>query len=298
MGKLIGAFPVYVRDTTPPNVCVRILSRDIGSINQIVVTEDPNNAYPLPGFDLASAGSDRQVRLDANGRNFSATYSDQTLGPIVTGQYLAGAQILDDGGIGPVAFHAIEDVRIRVVNIMGKDNYSFCSPSGWPDPSNCNPAEVVEWYSYLTPDLSDDVDMYFSIADFSTGPMPRSIRFHPNDVRGRSNQEEPPYFPRLTHSQMMVPFDDPLSGPGIAWFIERGNPPQYVRGSDNFGDWVERHENVEAVPGLPFIPGKELYIRVMARDCADNRVDFRIPLKILDQNLDVKGLDFKQQKVR
>jgi hypothetical protein len=42
-GKLIGAFAVYVRDTTPPNISFGIKSRDINEINEIILTENPGS---------------------------------------------------------------------------------------------------------------------------------------------------------------------------------------------------------------------------------------------------------------
>ena len=315
-GKLIGAFPVYVRDTTPPNIFVSLRSRDVPEGNEVAIIEDPNleprrggRRGPRPGgpppgprppggrrppgmgfkghFDAASPPDERKVFITAKGRNFTSNFDTFEMDGMLVPFKFAPETPGQFGGSD--AFFVFEDVRLRLMNCAAQDNISFASPAGREDPKNLDYTDIVKWYDYI----KAPVNAALGRVEPKATVFPISLK-EVYDIK----EDESTFLPRVSRQELLEKTVEDGGKPGICWYLERGLPAEYVENSEHFTEWIERGENVRDEPGYPYVPGRELYFRVIARDLAGNETDIRFPIKVLKTGWKSRTLAYRNQRVR
>ena len=281
-GKIVAAFPVYVRDTTPPNVSFGLRTRDIPADNEILVTEVNSDGT----YDVVPAELPRNQMLYLAGKNFNVNNEEYKYGPReITAEVPSGASqpVISLERLAKTAynfadaFYTKANVRMTVTQCGARDNLSFASISGYEDPRNDKYDEILQWMDYLN----------------VSGQEPRSVKFPPAAEVRDSPEIPKPCLQRLSYEMLQKPISDGGKA-GICWYIERAG--EYVPRSDCFNRWVLRAGNVDERADFPFLPGKETHIRIVARDHAGNETNVLVPLKAFGVDIDVRSLDLKHKK--
>jgi len=282
-GKLIGAFPVYVRDTTPPNVFLSLRSRDVPEGNEVRILENPGDDGR---FDVETTPDERKIYITARGRNLTASFETFALDGMLVPSVFAPETPDQFGGCD--AFFVFEDIRLRLINCAAQDNIAFASPKAAGVPRDVDYPEIVTWYDYIGQQV-----------DGSTGMVkPRATTFPDKyDQTYDIPAEQSTFLPRTTREELQKPIDQG-GVPGITWYLERGLPAEPVENSECFTEWIERGENVRDEPGYPYIPGRELYFRVIARDQAGNETNVRIPIKVLKTGWKTRTLAYRNRRLQ
>ena len=281
-GKIVAAFPIYVRDTTPPNVSFGLRTRDIPADNEIRVTEVSSS----DSYDESPTSLPRNQTLYLSGKNFKANNENYQYGPRqITAEVPSGMKqpVISLERLAKTAYDFADaiytkaNVRMTVTQCGARDNISFASISGYEDPRNKRYEEILEWTDYLN----------------TSGQEPRSVKFPPA-AELRDTPEIPrPCLQRLSYEMLQKPIKDGGKA-GICWYIERAG--EYVPRSDCFNRWVLRASNVDERGDFPFLPGKDTHIRIVARDHAGNETNILVPLKAFGVDIDVRSLDLKHKK--
>ncbi len=284
-GKLIGAFPVYVRDTTPPNIFISLRSRDVAEGNEVKIIEDPNLASGDGHFDVETAQDERKVYITAKGRNFTSNFDTFNVDGMLVPFKFAPETPGEFGGSD--AFFVFEDVRLRLLNCAAQDNISFASPTGRDDSKYISHQDIVKWYDYI----KAPVNPALGHAESQAIKFPISHR-DVYDIKANKST----FLPRLSRQELEEKSIEDGGKAGICWFLERGLPAELVENSEHFTEWIERGENVRDEPGYPYLPGRELYFRVIARDMAGNETDIRIPIKVLKTGWRSRTLAYQNRR--
>ena len=287
-GKLIGAFPVYVRDTTPPNILINLRSRDVPEGNEVSIIENPNLNASDPGrFDAATAQDEREVYIRAKGRNFTNNFDNFDIKGMLVPFKFAPATPDEFGGSD--AFFVFEDVRLRLMNCAAQDNISYSSPAGREDPNKLVYGDIVKWYDYIKAPINAALGHVEAKA--TVFPITYEEVYEIEDDKST-------FLPRISREKLLEKSIEDGGLAGICWYLERGLPAEYVENSEHFTEWIERGENVRDEPGYPYLPGRELYFRVIARDKAGNETDIRIPIKVLKTGWKSRTLAYRNRRVR
>jgi len=279
-GRIVAAFPVYVRDTTPPNLCLGLRSGDGSDTAELKLLEAPGNGT----WDVSPLDPPRQPLLYVKGSGFTPDGSAFEDGPreaTLPSPEDGSSRCFDIGNEaaeGTDGFYTKENVRLTVTQCAARDNYSFGSISGYEDSRNASHAEFLQWTDYLA----------------DPARSPRAVDFPPvGEIRDTPDIPRP-CLPRLSYEQLRTAIRDG-GAPGLCWYVERDD--EYVPGSDCFDRWVVRAATVdENQPGYPFLPGAATHIRVVARDHAGNETNVRIPLKVFGVDIDVRSLKLDSKK--
>jgi hypothetical protein len=273
-GKLIGAFPIYVRDTTPPNISFGMSSRDIPGINEVKVTENPG---PDSRYDVPPSSLPRSSRISLKGPNYTPVFEEMEYGPYLINRNEFDLEELSTTAFTfPEAYFSKAHVRLTVSQCAARDNFSFASVSGEEFPINTDYNELLDWMAYL-----------------HSGDLPLSVTFPPVDEQRDTVAIEKPCLPQITYEMLMTSIEDGGKA-GICWYIERGG--EIVPYSDNFDKWVFRTATVIEKAGYPFMSGQETALVIVARDHAGNENTLRMPMKVFGMNFKVKSLSQSSQR--